>query len=200
MIKTLLVVTLLGIQYHGFGANSLPALTAGFDSRKNAVVVKWENNSTDIKTYILQKRINNSGWSDIAVEDPDQHKATVPFYFEEKKPAGGEYYYRLKCILYNGKTIYSLAILVIIPASTAGWVMYPVPVKDLLTLEYRGAENIKGVINVFIQQSSGRVITRLRSASVNRIIKIPVDNLGKGIYDIRIVVLGNIVWNQQFVK
>ena len=78
--------------------------------------------------------------------------------------------------------------------------MYPVPVKDVLTLEYRGIESIKGVINVFIQQPSGRIVYRLRSSSLNKKITIPVDNLGRGIYDIRIIVQGEIVWNQRFVK
>ena len=80
------------------------------------------------------------------------------------------------------------------------WVMYPVPVKDMLTLQYKGSETIKGVITVLIQNSSGNIITRTRSASLTKVIRIPVNNLGSGIYDVRIVVENEIIWNQRFVK
>jgi hypothetical protein len=100
----------------------------------------------------------------------------------------------------NGETAYSVSVMVITASKPGGWVMYPVPVKDVLTLEYRGAEKIKGVINVFIQQSSGRILTRLRNSSLNKVIQIPVSNLGRGIYDVRIIVEGDIVWNQRFIK
>jgi hypothetical protein len=78
--------------------------------------------------------------------------------------------------------------------------MYPVPVGDVLTLQYKGTGKIEGVVNVYIQNMAGRVLTRLRSASLNTIIKIPVSNLGKGIYDIRIIVEDVTVWNQRFLK
>ena len=94
---------------------------------------------------------------------------------------------------------YSAAVMIIIPAAN-NWVMYPVPVTDQLTLEYRGTEPVKGVINIFIQRNTGAIITRLRSSSLNKIITIPVSNLGKGIYDVRIIVGGEIVWNQRFIK
>ena len=90
--------------------------------------------------------------------------------------------------------------MIVTGAVGSNWVIYPVPVGDILTLQYKGYEKIKGVVNVFIQNIAGRVITRLRSASLNTIIRIPVSNLGKGVYDIRIVVEDEVVWNQRFVK
>ena len=56
------------------------------------------------------------------------------------------------------------------------------------------------MVNVFIQNVTGYTVTKVRSASLNTVIKIPVDNLGKGIYDVRIVIEGQVVWNQRFVK
>lgn len=200
MIKTFLLIFLLGFQYHCFSAPAIAEFTAVFDSRKNAVVIKWQHKQADVKTYAIQRSLDNTTWFDIALQEVNPNSAPNSFYFEDKKPSVGENYYRLKCISSNGKTEYSLSIMVITGSLTHTWIMYPVPVKDLLTLEYRGTESIKGVINVFIQQSSGHIITRLRNSSLNRIIKIPVDNLGKGIYDIRIVVQGEVVWNQRFVK
>jgi hypothetical protein len=73
-------------------------------------------------------------------------------------------------------------------------------VGEVLTLQYKGSQKITGVINIAIQNMYGKILTRVRSASINTIIQIPVGNLGKGIYDIRIIVEGEIIWNQRFVK
>ncbi|MEP7238054.1 MAG: hypothetical protein ABI685_09320 [Ferruginibacter sp.] len=190
----------MSFQYHCFSAITIPEFTAVFDSKKNAVLIKWQHKQADVKTYAIQRSLDNNTWFDIALQEVNPNSAPNSFYFEDKKPSVGENYYRLKSISSNGKIEYSLGVMVITGSLSNNWIMYPVPVKDLLTLEYRGSESVKGVINVFIQQSSGRIITRLRNSSLNKIIKIPVDNLGKGIYDIRIIVQGEIVWNQRFIK
>jgi hypothetical protein len=177
-----------------------PEFTAVFDAGKNAVLIKWQHKPADIKTYIIQRSQDNSSWADIALQGILQNAETRSFYFEDKHPPAGENYYRLKCISNNGEIEYSLPVMIIIASPKASWIMYPVPVTDLLTLDYRGAEPIKGVINIFIFQSSGRVLTKLRCSSLNKVIQIPVSNLGKGIYDIRIIIEGDIVWNQRFIK
>ena len=200
MFKTLPVIILLFLQYNSFSLHTATGFTAAFDSRKNAVIIKWQNSSPGIRSFTVQKSVDNKTWDDIAIQVNNQQTTTASFNFEEKKPATGKNHYRLKSNAFNGNIEYSLAVQVIITSQENGWVMYPVPVKDLLTLDYRGIERIPGVINVFIQQSSGRIITRLRLSSLNRIIRIPVDHLGKGMYDIRIIVDGEIVWNQRFVK
>lgn len=200
MFKTLLVIILSSTQYNCFSLHNVTEFTAVYNSRKNAVIIKWQNNATEIKSFIIQRSVDNKTWVDIAIQTKTPNNKFLSFYFEDKQPLAGENYYRLKSIAVNSKTEFSPVVMVILASPGNGWVMYPVPVKDLLTLEYRGNEAIKGVINVFIMQSSGRIITKLRHSSLNKIIKIPVDNLGKGIYDIRIIVQGDIVWNQRFVK
>jgi hypothetical protein len=178
----------------------LPEFSAVYNSRKNAVVIKWQHTSANIKTYIIQQSSGNKIWTDIALQEVDRPAESRSFYFEQKKMAVGENHYRLKAIYVDGRADYSLDVLVIIADADNSWVMYPVPVTDLLTLDYRGTETIKGVINVIIQQPTGRVFTKLRYASLSRQIKIPVDNLPKGIYDIRILVQDEVIWDQRFVK
>lgn len=80
------------------------------------------------------------------------------------------------------------------------WLMYPVPVGDVLNLRYQGVEPIRGVINVLIRHINGRIFHKLRFASTTRQIQIPVNNLGAGIYEIKIMVNDEIIWNQRFVK
>lgn len=188
---------LVCVCHTGFSQRQATEFTAVFDARKNAVQVKWKHGLPNIKTYTLQQSINNKTWTDIDIQSAVANRA---FYYEDKKLREGDNYYRLKYIAVDGKTDFSNDIMVIIPATKSGWIMYPVPVKDFLMLEYRGTESIKGVINVFIQQSSGHIIFRLRNSSLNKTIQIPVHNLGKGMYDVRVIVGGDLVWNQRFIK
>jgi hypothetical protein len=200
MFKTLLVIGLVFNQMNSFGVSLLPEFSAVYNSRKKAVVIKWQHASAEIKTYTLQQSSGNKTWTDIALQEVGPVTANRSFYFEDKKFVTGENYYRLKCMYADGKTVYSLHVIVMITSATKSWIIYPVPVTNLLTLEYRGSEPIRGVINIIIQQPSGRVFTKKRYGSLSRQIKIPVDHLPKGIYDIRILVQEEVIWDQRFVK
>ncbi len=200
MYKTLHVIGLLFLQINSFGVGFLPEFSAVFSNRKKAVVIKGQGTSADIKTYVLQQSSGNKAWTDIALQEIIPATRNRSFYFEDKNFAAGENYYRLKCIYTDGKTVYSLTVPVMIASTTSSWVIYPVPVTNLITLEYRGSEPIRGVLHVIIQHPSGRVFTKKRYASLSRQIKIPVDYLPKGIYDIRILVQDEVIWDQRFVK
>ena len=200
MRKISVIIGLVCLQMNSFSMSSLPQFSAMYNSRKNAVVIKWQHTSANIKTYRVQQSSGNKIWTDIALQEVDRPAEPRSFYFEHKKIVVGENHYRLKCINRDGKIDYSMNVMVIIGAAANSWVIYPVPVTDLLTLEYRGAETIKGVINVLIQQSSGKMLFKLRYSSQSTLIRIPVGNLSKGIYDIRIVVQNETIWNQRFIK
>ena len=200
MFKMLHVVGLVFLQINSFGISLLPEFSAVYNSRKKAVLIKWQHTSADIKTYVLQQSSGNKAWADIALQEINPATGNRSFYFEDKKFAVGENHYRLKCIYADGKTVYSLDVVVMITSATNNWVIYPVPVIDLLTLEYRGSEPIQGVINVIIQQPGGRVFLKRRYSSQTKQIKITPDFLPRGIYDIRILVQDEVIWNQRFVK
>lgn len=198
MTKIFHLILLIGIQLSSFGSSLLPDFTAVYNSRKKAVVMKWQH-STGVKTYIIQRSPDNKTWGDIALQEIDPATGNRSFNYEDKKPAPGENHYRLKCIYADGRTDQSLDVMVII-GSTNSWAMYPVPVTDLLTLEYRGSEPIPGVINVIIQNQSGRLLTKRRYSSQSKQIKITTDHIPKGIFDIRIIVEDEVIWSQRLVK
>ena len=200
MVKFFLAILLISLQGNSFGSNQLPDFTVHADSRKNTVLIQWQNKSDDIKMYILQHSLDNTLWQDMALQAINQNTEIRSFYFVDKKATTGFNYYRLKCMLFNGLTEFTQSKMVNMAGSLNNWILYPVPVTDWLTIDYRGNEPLKGVVHIVIQQSSGRIITRLRSASCYTHIRIPVNNLGKGIYDIRIIVQGIIVWDQRVIK
>jgi len=181
-------------------AKTAPGITVVYDAKKKAVNIKWQQKIPGIKSFIIQRSADNTEWTDIARQETVNFNPNKIYQFLDTKSAAGQNYYRLKCIPEKGLAEYSPSVIIVTGADDNKWVMYPVPVVDVLTLQYKGIEKITGVVNIFIQNITGRIITRLRSASLNTIIRIPVNNLGKGIYDIRIVVEDEVVWNQRFLK
>lgn len=80
------------------------------------------------------------------------------------------------------------------------WQIYPNPVSDWLSLVYKGKDIIKGVINVSVQDATGKTVIKFRAASTNKQLNIPVSNLRAGFYFIRINVLNQIQLSAKFVK
>ena len=72
------------------------------------------------------------------------------------------------------------------------WQIVPNPVHDMLNLIYRRNEIIKGVINIVIQDATGKAVIRFRAASNNKQLHITVSNLHAGIYFIKINVLNEV--------
>lgn len=176
-----------------------PGITAEYDAKKKTVTVKWQQKTSGIKIFIVQRSKDNFTWTDIARMENLQFNGAKAWQYADIKPGKGENYYRLQCTTSSGKTELSNSVMVI-TENAHNWVIYPVPVNDVLTLQYKGDEKITGVINVHIQNIQGTFFNRLRYASNSTIIKIPVSNLGRGIYDVRIIIEEEVVWNQRFVK
>jgi hypothetical protein len=200
MIKTLFAFCFVAIPCCLLAATTAPGITAVYESKKRAVNIKWQQKVPGIKSFIVQRSTDNINWADIARQESVQFSPDKVYQFYDYKIAASQNYYRLKCVTEKGQTEYSNSIMVVTGETGYNWVMYPVPVVDVLTLQYKGSEKITGVINILIQNMYGKVLTRVRSASLNTVIKIPVGNLGKGVYDIRIIVADEVIWNQRFVK
>ena len=200
MIKPFLCTCCIAASLYLFAAKITPGITAVYDAKKKAVNIQWQQKQAGIKSFVIQRSVDNSTWADIAFQGTVNFEAAKTYQFMDYKIAAGENYYRLKCVNEQGQTEYSPSVMVITGASENSWIMYPVPVRDVLTLQYKGAQKLMGVVNVFIHNITGRIITRVRSSSVNTVIRIPVDNLGSGVYDVRIIIEDEVVWNQRFVK
>lgn len=70
----------------------------------------------------------------------------------------------------------------------------------MLNLIYRRNEIIKGVINIIIQDATGKVVIRFRAASNNKQLHLAVSKLHAGIYFIKINVGNDVQMNDKFIK
>lgn len=197
-ILSIIIVCCTGIT--GFAENITPNLTAEYNTRKKVVLLKWQNTDDKVSGFILQRSEDNKIWKDIYTLESVSFSKKKLEKFSDEYPEPTKNYYRLKIVLDNKSVEFSPSIMVIIGNPLDSWTMYPVPVRDVLNLQYNGSESIKGVVSVFIQNMSGYILTRRRFSSLGRTIQVPVDNLGRGTYDVRIVINDEVIWNQRFVK
>lgn len=200
-MKNFLTILLLIFAGSGYAQHTYPSLTAVYEDKRQLVKLKWNHNDSNITTYILQRSSDNYSWFDlfkIPITLPE--KSTFNNYKDEH-PLPGKNFYRIKAILNNGNLSYSKSIIVIIGKPGNNWIMYPVPVRDILNVEYNGSNLITGVIGITIQNMvTHQIFHKLRMASTNRLIQIPVSNLGRGLYLINISIGNELVWQQQFSK
>lgn len=197
-ILSIIIVFCLSITC--FAENITPNLTAEYNTRKKVVFLKWQNTDSRASSFILQRSDDNKVWKDIYTLESANFSKKKQEKFSDEFPEPTKNYYRLKIVLDDKNAEYSPSIMVIIGNPLDSWMMYPVPVRDVLNLQYNGSESIKGVVSVFIQNMSGYILTRRRFSSLGRTIQVPVDNLGRGTYDVRIVINDEVIWNQRFVK
>ena len=199
-MKSLLAIILFGMSMPGNQPIISPGLTVVYEHKQQLVKLKWNHNDKQVARYVLQRSADESRWAEvysIKMDDPSQYKF-ISYY--DNQVAAGKNYYRLKAILSNGSQEFTPSIMVIIGKPGNSWLMYPVPVTDVLNLQYNGNALITGVISVVIRRMNGQVYHQLRFASSTRLIQVPVSNLGSGTYDVRIIVNNQVVWNQRFVK
>lgn len=183
-------------------AQQNPTLTAAYDGDKNIVKLRWQHPAGDhITSYAVQRSSDNTFFTDLVSQTASGVQDGELLKFNDEKIAPGKNYYRLK--IFRGNKSYETTVPVMVLSGTPGgsWVIYPVPVTSVINLQYNGTEPVEGVIYVTIQcVTSGLYFNRLRLASNTRYVRIPVDNIGRGIYDIRVYVQDKVVWNQRFVK
>ncbi|RYY47185.1 MAG: hypothetical protein EOO06_12930, partial [Chitinophagaceae bacterium] len=165
--------SLLAILFFGFPSLEpsgiiSPGLTAVYENKQQLVKLKWQHNDKQVGRYSLQRSSDNNRWAeiyDIKMENPAHYKF-ISYY--DNSVAAGRNYYRLKATLSNGSVEYTPPIMVIIGRPGNNWLMYPVPVRDVLNLQYNGNALITGVIGVTIQRMNGQVYHQLRFASSTR--------------------------------
>ena len=199
-MKNIILTTILFVVYSSATAQNKTSLTALFDKNIKTVKLRWQN-VTYAVSYSLQNSKDNISFTDIFTAKAGEFIVGDFIKYNDYKATDGKNYYRLKIYKTNNTVEIQPAVTIVTDAAENGWVIYPVPLGSVLNLEYNGNEAIKGVISVLIESvSSGTVFTRLRLASTTRKITIPIANIGKGIYDVRIYTGEHIVWNQRVIK
>lgn len=182
-------------------AQNNPAFSAFYEKNKKAVKLRWQHTDRFISSYLIQSSTDNLFYKDVStVLTNDATDGDLMKFSDHGLDKGGKYYYRLKIFRGSSYTI-TPPVLVIPGNNEISWIMFPVPVGSVINLQYKGSDALPGVVSVIIQSiTSGIVFTRLRVSSNTKLIQIPVANVGKGLYDIRVYLDNEVVWSKQFSK
>ena len=152
-------------------------------------------NQINIKQYELGYATNGSSFNTIAYVGPKPFNGSNLSYDNlHRNYISGTNYYRLKTVDNDNHVQYSSIILINVN-DKGSVVIYPNPVNDQLNINYRSnSTNIR----VEILDASGKLISSKSSPVVNPIV-IPVGNLAKGTYILRIKDVENVI-NTKFIK
>ena len=175
-------------------------ITASYDPMARTVEIRWKNKEHAANLFILQKSSDQQDWTNIDTlyNATDFNEQVITW--EDRNPVPGGVLYRLKTVVDENNYSLSKPVYVEVHSPTYSWVSIPCYQKKLLKLQYTGKGNISGVINLFIQTRSGKVLLRSRFSSFTNSIEVPVDNLGTGNYYISMYVGGELIWRERFIK
>jgi hypothetical protein len=178
-------------------------LNAQYEEKTSRVFLNWNMIGHPAKTtYVLLKSIDNKTWTEVVTDKMLRNYTEEDIFdYDDRVNRDQKYFYRLKIIDANNKTV-SLSNVVTIEsaADKATWMIYPNPVNDILNLSYEGNNKIGGVINVIVLDVTGKILVKFRAASTSRKLEIPVSQLRKGMYIVQISILNETVMNEKFIK
>ena len=178
-------------------------LNAQYEVKTSRAILDW--NMVDYSgktTYILLRSTNEQTWTEVVTDKMfRKYSKEDIFDYDDKVTRNGKYFYRLKIVDANNKTI-ALSNIVSVSGNAikSVWTIYPNPVNGVLNLVCQGNDIITGVINVAVQDMTGKIVTRFRAASTNRRLEIPVSQLRKGIYVVQVIIMNELVMKEKFVK
>lgn len=168
----------------------LPVSWLSFTAQKlnnTSVLVKWSTtNEYNNKYYEVQRSVDGVSFSSIAQMNAGNNPTAIEQYsYTDFKALGGADFYRIKQVDANGNFSYSAIAKVVFDENTLSWTIQPNPVKTAAAFYAR--RNMTNVsINVY-NAVGKNVFSKQRSViSAGEQIVIPVSNLAKGVYFVKV--------------
>src|SRR5258708_7634779 len=121
MTKPFLCICSIAACLYLYAAKIVPGITAVYDAKKKAVNIQWQQKQPGIKSFVIQRSVDNNNWADIALQGTVNYDRGKTYQFADYKIAAGQNYYRLKCVTEKGQTEYSTSVMVTTGASENTW-------------------------------------------------------------------------------
>lgn len=201
-MKKLFFITLLLFIYTLTKAQNPYNLIASVENDETTVQIQWRHTDNNVLSYTLQSSKDNIFFSDIFSQQNNGFSIGEIIRFTDEINIGDNVYYRLKIKRINKTPEVYFPVNIIHQQIKNSWQIYPVPaIGETIHLNYTGNGEIDGVIKILIQNiRSGTIFTRLRLASNTKKIQIPISNIGKGLYVVKVSIGNRPEWTQQFVR
>lgn len=169
---------------------ALPVSLKAFNARRNKSTVQltWETVTESMnKGFQVERRTGNKSWEIIAFVDSKAEggnsNALLAYSYIDGNTYSGITQYRLRQVDMDGKATYSEIRSVRGEQQSGRTILYPNPSSDgavNVVFEEEGASRR----DIFVSDMSGRILKQWKGYTNNSLL---VDNLGSGMYTIRIV-------------
>lgn len=202
-MKKFLLFTFIQASSVLYTSAQISQLHAEMGLRASVVKLDWNMvNHPGKTTYILLRSRDGKNWSPVVTDRILRKYAEDDIFdYEDKSFSAGKLFYILRIVDAADNTVAFSNMVSINTSSEIGkWVLYPNPVHEVLSLSFKGDGFIKGVINVAVQNASGKTVIKFRAASINRNLQIPVNNLPAGFYVVQVTVENEVMMNEKFIK
>mgnify|MGYP002399246212 FL=1 len=180
----------------------LPVEFISFDARKDQgqVQLNWRvSNEESIKAYHVERSADGVTYTSIGSVPPKPAAATNDYAYTDVTPLSGLNYYRIREEDIDGRAVYSPVRSIRMDVNSFMVTMYPVPVKDELTVKLITDRDEQVYIRITDVQGRTLKVRRVPMNAGANLHKLPVNDLLNGMYFIEVAGSGN-RWSGKFVK
>jgi len=171
------------------GLSALPVDVLFFNGKLegNKIVLTWEvGTEINLAQYEVQRSFNGTSYTTIGTVAASS-KSSYAFADDVAQLNGRRVYYRLKKVDRDGKFAYSEIFTLHIPFNMK-FSIYPNPTSGNIKLLLNNGSNERAVIT--ITEMSGKMVYRQNQQASQGIIEIPAQQLGAGMYVVRLLLNG----------
>lgn len=176
---------------------TLKLFTVQVNSDCSAIMLKWstaaEQNS---KQFLVERSSNGRDWKVIGnVAASGNSSSEMNYQYADASVTAGNYLYRLRMVDVDMQEKISEIVSVNFNCFKVQYSVYPVPVRDMLTVELKG----KGLKQLLIYNSMGQII---KSETVNgaSVLQINTNNWSNGIYEAAIIQDNRKIYTKRIIK
>lgn len=176
---------------------TLKSFAVQVNSDCSAITLKWstvtEQNS---KQFLAERSSNGRDWKAIGnVAASGNSSSEMNYQYSDASVTAGNYLYRLRMVDADLQEKFSEVVSVNFNCFKAWYSVYPVPVRDILTIELTGS----GLKQIQIYNSMGQVM-KSETANGASVIQVNTNKWSSGIYEITIMQDNRKVYTKRIVK
>ncbi len=169
----------------GYSVLNVSSLEFAGNFLNDKVLLNWKSvEQENLSVYVVERKNHDNTFSEIGRVMPSN---TQKYYFTDQRPDYGNNFYRLKLIKNDNTVAYSKIITVSMAEATAGITLYPNPVTDFFTIDFKNLES--HVYKITLMNINNQVIREETfNSSINKKLEMKRNKfLSNGIYLLRIV-------------
>lgn len=171
-------------------------------AKNNGVSVEWTAlTELNLSKYVVERSNDGMNFTAIGSVTAKNSLDATSYTFFDAAPAAGNNYYRLKSVDIDGKASYSSIVKVNLDKTTAGFTVYPNPVRNG-SVSFQSADLAKGSYTVKVISVSGQQMMAQQfnhnGGAISQSVQLP-QSVKTGIYTLLIENAGAKVMNKTFI-